>query len=115
MPREFLHAVDDILEAIWGIERAAAGKSFEDYWGDWLLRHAVQRAIEIISEASRSIPEDVQATRPEIPWARVRAIGNIMRHEYYSLSDRISWNVVIDELPRLRTAVWSIRNAYDRE
>ncbi|WP_426125318.1 HepT-like ribonuclease domain-containing protein [Pararhizobium sp. PWRC1-1] len=43
-----------MLNAITGIERATAGKTFENYQGDWLLKHAVQRAIEIISEASRA-------------------------------------------------------------
>lgn len=85
MARSFLHAVDDMLEAI-----------------------------EIISEASRSIPEDVKMTRSEIPWEKVAAIGNILRHEYHALSDRIIWNVVVDELPKLKIAVLSIRDKFDR-
>ncbi|GJD62729.1 hypothetical protein [Methylobacterium frigidaeris] len=50
-PREFRHALDDILAAIDGIQRATAGKDLADYTGDWLLKHGVQRGIEIISEA----------------------------------------------------------------
>lgn len=55
------------------------------------------------------MPADIQALRPEVPWAKVRAIGNVLRHEYHSLSDRIIWGVVIDELPRLRVAVEAIQ------
>ncbi|CAN7206411.1 DUF86 domain-containing protein [Rhizobium sp. LjRoot98] len=105
MAREFRHALGDTLEAIAGIERATTGKSFEDYQSDWLLKHAVQRAIEIISEASRALPEDVKAIRPEVPWPQVRTIGNVLRHEYHGLSDRIIWGVVIDELPALKMAI----------
>jgi uncharacterized protein with HEPN domain len=65
----------------------------------------VQRAIEIISEASRAIPDELKSTRPEIPWPKVRGIGNILRHQYEGLSDPIIWNVVTDELPRLKKAV----------
>ena len=111
MARTFLHAVDDILEAIAGIEQAIAGKTFDDYSQEWLLRHAIQRAIEIVSEASRLIPDNIKATRSEIPWAEVAAIGNVLRHEYHALSDRIIWNVVIDELPKLKIAILSIRDA----
>ena len=39
-----------ILEAIEGIEAATKGKTFDDFGGNWLLRHGVQRGIEIISE-----------------------------------------------------------------
>lgn len=109
--REFRHGLDDMLSAIEGIQRATAGKSFEDYTGDWLLKRAVERGIEIISEASRLLPTEVWAMRPEIPWARVRGIGNVLRHEYHSLSDPVVWGVVVDELPRLREALEAIRRA----
>jgi len=108
MPREFRHALGDMLDAITGIECATAGKTFENYQGDWLLKHAVQRAIEIISEASRALPEDVKAIRPEVPWPQVRTIGNVLRHEYHGLSDRIIWGVVIDELPALKVAILAL-------
>lgn len=112
-PREFRHALDDMLEALDGIERATAGKPVEDYGSDWLLKHGVQRGIEIISEASRALPQDVRDERPEIPWPKVRAIGNVLRHDYHGLSDRIIWGVVTDELPRLRLAVEALKRRSD--
>lgn len=75
---------------------------------DWLLRHGVQRGIEIISEACRRIPPDLQASQPQIPWADIAGIGNILRHEYHRISDTIIWNVVVDRLPPLRRAVEAI-------
>ena len=112
MAREYRHALDDMLEAIDGITSATAGKSLADYKAGWTLKHAVQRGIEIISEASRALPDEIRATRPEIPWPQVRTIGNVLRHEYHGLSDVIIWGVVSDELPRLRDAVaWLQQNA----
>jgi uncharacterized protein with HEPN domain len=58
--------------------------------------------------ASRRIPAHLQSARPEIPWRRVMAIGNVLRHEYHGLSDRIIWGVVVDELPKLKIAVAAI-------
>lgn len=107
--RSYQHALDDMLTALDGIAEATAGQSFEAFCGDWLLKHGVERGIEIISEASRAVPDDIKALRPEIPWHQVRAIGNILRHEYHGLSERILWNVVVDELPRLRLAVEALR------
>lgn len=108
MPREFRHAIDDMLEAIAGIQSAVVGKSLNDYRKEWILRHAVQRGIEIISEASRAIPEDIQRLRPDVPWASVRGIGNVLRHEYHGLSDPVIWGVIFDELPRLKEALEDI-------
>lgn len=107
--RSYQHALDDMLTALDGIAEATAGQSFEAFCGDWLLKHGVERGIEIISEAGRAVPDDIKALRPEIPWHQVRAIGNILRHEYHGLSERILWNVVVDELPRLRLAVEALR------
>jgi uncharacterized protein with HEPN domain len=39
----------------------------------------------------------------------VRDIGNVLRHQYASLSPSLIWNVVRDELPRLRAAVEAIQ------
>ncbi|WP_377295859.1 DUF86 domain-containing protein [Rhizobium sp. SGZ-381] len=95
------------------IEDAVAGKTLTDYQSDILLKLASERAIEIISEASRRIPEEVQNLRPEIPWAKIRGIGNFLRHEYYGLSDAILWGVIQDELPKLRMAIDAIQRQLD--
>jgi len=58
-------ALRAILEAIDGIEAAVSGKILDDFADDWLLRHGVQRGIEIISEAARRIPMELQATQPD--------------------------------------------------
>jgi uncharacterized protein with HEPN domain len=108
MPRKVGHAIHDILEAIARVEEISRGKTFLEFEESWQLRWLVQRAIEIVSEASRAIPDDLARLRPEIPWPRVRGIGNVLRHEYSGLSDRIIWNVVVDELPRLKAAVEAI-------
>ncbi len=113
MPRKVGHALHDILEAIARIEEITQNKSFADFANSWQLRWLVQRAIEIISEASRAIPDELAHRRPEIPWPRVRGIGNVLRHEYSGLSDRIVWNVVVDELPRLKAAVEAIGTEID--
>ena len=105
MARELDHVFLDILETIARVQEITRGKSLQDFETSWQLRWMVQRGIEIISEASRSIPDAVMDTRPEIPWRKVRDIGNVLRHQYESVSDRILWNVVIDELPRLKIAI----------
>jgi uncharacterized protein with HEPN domain len=115
MAREFLHALDDILETIVAIEQASADRSFEDFKSDWLLKRALERGVEIISEASRAIPEDAKNLEPDVPWRSVHAIGNVLRHQYHSLSDRIIWNVIVDELPRLKAAIISIRRKMDHQ
>jgi uncharacterized protein with HEPN domain len=113
MARKVRHALHDILEAIERIEEITRGKTLAQFEASWQLRWLVQRAIEIVSEASRAIPAELKSTHPEIPWSRVRGIGNVLRHEYQGLSDPIIWKVVTDELPRLKLAIQAIDAALE--
>jgi uncharacterized protein with HEPN domain len=101
-------ALRAILDAIDGIENATRGKSINDYHADWLLRHGIQRGIEIISEAARRVPPEFQATSPHVPWAQIMGIGNVLRHEYHRVSDALIWNVVTEHLPPLKAGVAKI-------
>ncbi|WP_313791080.1 HepT-like ribonuclease domain-containing protein [Neorhizobium turbinariae] len=115
MSREFRHFLYDIREAITIIERATDAVTFADYQNNAILRLGLERAVEIISEASRRIPDDLKASRPEVPWPKVKGIGNVLRHEYHGLSDTIIWGVIVDEIPRLRIAIDAIlRDLGDR-
>jgi uncharacterized protein with HEPN domain len=113
MPGLVRPALRASLEAIEGIENSVRGKTIDDFSADWLLRHGVQRGIEIISEAARRIPAELQAAQPEVPWAQIMGIGNVLRHEYHRVSDIVVWNVVQDRLQPLRLAVEAIDASLD--
>ena len=105
MVGEWRHFVDDMLDAIGFLESALTGKSLETFKGDTQLRFATQRAIEIISEASRRLPEEAKGLRPELPWRKVSGIGNILRHEYFAVSDAVIWETITNDLPALKSAL----------
>jgi uncharacterized protein with HEPN domain len=58
----------DIRDAISGIQELTAGATFDGFNGNWGMQRAVERGLEIVSEASRHIPLDVKSFAPGIPW-----------------------------------------------
>jgi uncharacterized protein with HEPN domain len=69
------------------------------------MQRAVERRLEIISEASRHLPADLTALVPEIPWRQIAAIGNLLRHEYQRTDLNATWNIVAEHLPPLAVAI----------
>ncbi|MDH6232722.1 uncharacterized protein with HEPN domain [Mesorhizobium soli] len=66
-PRKVRPILAEMIDALDGIAAATAGKSLADFRKDWLLKHGVQRGIEIISEAARHIPDELLQAAPDVP------------------------------------------------
>jgi uncharacterized protein with HEPN domain len=92
----------DIIENIDAIEAFAAGLDFAAFCADRKTVYAVVRALEIISEASRRLPGDIHQSAPEIDWAAVAAAGNMYRHEYDAVEERLIWHTIRHGLAALR-------------
>ena len=94
----------DIIEAIELIRSEMAGVTLQAFEPDKRKRWLVERGIEIISEASRHLSDELKARHPEIPWPKVAGIGNVLRHEYEHVAHDVLWHVVRDDLPPLEKA-----------
>ena len=107
--RSPLLRIHDMLESIRGIEKAIAGKTFRDYQRSWLLRSAIERGIEVISEASRHLGHDLKAQHKDVRWEDLAGIGNILRHEYQSVDAAIIWKAVKNDLPAPKDALLAMK------
>ena len=101
-PRLYLEHVRD---AIGLIEQYLRNRQREDFDREPMLRQAIERNIEIVSEATRRIPEAMKARHPEVPWRDIAAIGNILRHEYPAVDHDIIWRVATESIRPLAAAV----------
>jgi uncharacterized protein with HEPN domain len=71
--------------------------------------------VEIVSEASRYLPDDLKSRHPAIHWSEITAIRTLLRHEYQRLDDWIMWRVATQYLPALRDAITDILLALDKQ
>jgi uncharacterized protein with HEPN domain len=99
--RSYLPRLDDIIVAIEHIQSELKDVPLPAFEADGRKRYVVERGVEIISEASRYLPDDLKARHQEIPWPRVASIGNILRHNYEGISASIMWALGRDDLPPL--------------
>jgi uncharacterized protein with HEPN domain len=99
--RSSIPRLTDIIEASELIRGEMAGVALEAFEPDIRKRWLVERGIEIISEASRRLNDELKARHPEIPWVKVAGIGNILRHNYEDIAPPIMWKLVQQDLPLL--------------
>ena len=108
MARPLDLVVEEMLDYIEQAISYVRGMTFEQYSSDRKTQRAVERCIEVISEGSRHIPDEIKARRPDIPWRDVATIGNVFRHEYHTIAARIVWDTVRLDLPALELAMRAI-------
>jgi uncharacterized protein with HEPN domain len=85
--------VEDILEAIANNEADTDGIDFDQFAADRRVRQLVERNVEIISEASRRLPDGTKAAEPDVPWREIAGIGDILRHDYGIVRPDILWGI----------------------
>jgi len=91
----------DIIEAIERIRRVLDGVTLEAFEQNWEKRWLVERGIEIISEASRHLTDDIKERRPETPWPKVAGIGNVLRHAHDQRAPDVLWKLAQDDLAEI--------------
>jgi uncharacterized protein with HEPN domain len=98
-------ALRDIAHHIDLAVQFTAGFDYEAFVADPRTVYAVTRCLEIISEASRRLPDDLKRRQPAIAWRDMAAAGNIYRHDYEDVAARHVWDTVQIDLPPLRGVV----------
>lgn len=109
MARDIELILDDILSMIELIENKLVDQTRGDLDNDEFLKLGIQRAIEIISEASKHVPAELLDQAPQIPWRSIRGMGNVLRHEYHRIADDVIWDVVQHDLRPLKAAILEIK------
>jgi uncharacterized protein with HEPN domain len=66
---------------------------------------AVERKLQVISEAAIRLGDQVEILCPGLPWRNIRGIGNSLRHQYDRVDVEAIWRTVVDDLPPLQSAV----------
>lgn len=104
----------DILEAIERIERYAARgrRAFEE---DELIQTWVIHHLQIIGEAAARLDRDFHDAHPDIPWAEIVAMRNILVHDYFGIDLEEIWSAIERDLPGLKAALRTLLDALGGE
>jgi uncharacterized protein with HEPN domain len=97
----------DILEAIEKIERHTTGGK-EAFDSDELLQVWIIHHLQTVGEAASKLDREFQDGCPEIPWAQIVAMRNILIHDYFAVDLDEVWIAAERDIPRLKKAIVAI-------
>jgi uncharacterized protein with HEPN domain len=101
-----------LTDALWAIRAARefmAGRSWDEYIANLMLRSAVERQFEILGEACSRLAREHPDLFVEIPATRL-AVGmrNRIIHGYAMVDDQTLYATVVDHLPALQDALQAL-------
>jgi uncharacterized protein with HEPN domain len=108
MSREYLDFIEDILEGMNKADVLIEGMSYSQFESDFRTNFAVVRALEIIGEAVKRLPQDLCQQYPDIPWKGMAGMRDRIIHGYDNVDLRIVWDVVKQDIPKIKPQITKI-------
>ena len=105
MSDEFLDFVEDILDGMNKAEALLEGVSYSQFESDFRINFAVVRALEIIGEATKRLPEELRQKYPDIPWKGMAGMRDRIIHGYDNVDLEIVWDVVKRDIPEIKPKI----------
>jgi uncharacterized protein with HEPN domain len=78
--------LEHVLDAIAKIQEYTAGLTEEDFAKKSMVVDAVIRNFQVMGEAVRHVPDNVQKQYPQVPWSLIQGMRHILVHDYLRLN-----------------------------
>ena len=101
MPRDYRVSLEDMLTATTRVHELTSSLSYDEFTKDRTKQEAVVRNLEIIGEAAKNVPREVRANNPEIDWAKLGGLRDVLIHQYFAVDLEVIWDIILTKLPGL--------------
>jgi len=101
MSRDWTHCLEEIVESGQRIASYTHEMSLEEFRSNQLVFDAVVRNLEIIGEAARHLPAELDAAMPDAAWSRAAAFRDVIARQYFGLDIQIVWDLAHKKVPQL--------------
>ncbi len=113
MKRDMRVYLQDIWESILAAEEYTKGLTKEEFLNNSLVQDAVIRKLEMMGEAVKYISGDFKSQYPEIAWAKIAGLRDVLIHQYFGINLKRIWEVVKTDLPLLKKELLAIIEGED--
>ena len=111
MKRDAVFYLADIIENMDDAVKFLAADTCDEFKKDKKTVNAVVRSIEIIGEAAKHVPAEIQEKNHSIPWKNMAGMRDKCIHDYFGVDHETVWYVVKDDIPKIRLMITSLLDA----
>ncbi len=102
LPIEYLKHIRDEVEYLL---KTSQSLTEEEFMKNETLQKAFTRSLEIIGEASKNIPQEFRESHNMVEWSLMARTRDRLIHHYFGTDFEIIWDVVTEEIPKLKENV----------
>jgi len=105
--------LQDIIDNAHAIFTYTEGMDLTAFEEDRRTYDAVERCLQRFSEAAAKLGDLAPVLMPDQPWQKIRAFGNVMRHEYDAIREDMVFEIATKDLPGLCAAAAEALRLWD--
>ena len=113
MKRSWQDYLADILAVLDDLETFTSGISYDEFLIDKKTVYAVVRALEVMGEAAKQVPEAIRQANPGVPWKRMAAARDKLIHGYFGIDVEIVWTIATVDAPAMKPHLESMAAGLD--
>jgi uncharacterized protein with HEPN domain len=113
--RIYIDYLNDILDAGEKAESFLQDVSYAEFVQNTEKVYAVIRALEIMGEAAKQIPLEIQVQASAVPWRSVAGMRDVLVHRYFGVNLKRVYETVKREVPILRIEVLQLLQKLEEE
>jgi uncharacterized protein with HEPN domain len=106
--RDPVDYLKDILDSIEKVEEFIEGFEFDEFSKDTKTIYAVVRALEILGEATKNLPNSLREKHPEVPWKDMAGFRDKVVHGYFGVDLEVVWHTAVEDAPALKPLITKI-------
>jgi len=105
------HCLESILESIYKISKYTDGSHNQDeFFENEKVFDASLMNFVIIGEMVSKLSEGFKNANKNIDWNRIKDFRNLVAHDYFGIDAEEVWQIIKNDLPKLKNDILSILN-----
>jgi uncharacterized protein with HEPN domain len=87
----------------------------DQFFTSHTIQDAVIRNLQTLAESTKRLSDEIKLADPEIEWASIAGLRNVLVHGYFEVDLEVVWGIVQADLPKLKQVVLAMLGRHELE